>query len=166
MDKLQLCYGDVVELSDGKKGVVKYIGHTDFFPGRTWFGIELETNDGKHDGRVKSRVYFKCSENHGVFVQSKEIVTILKSMEAKKKEGEGGRMQIYKYAKKKKIENEGEKEIALNEIVEVNNYGKGRVRFVGQTMFDETGIWYGIELVGQKDKKVTKGNTNGSIDNI
>ncbi|ETO04748.1 hypothetical protein RFI_32650 [Reticulomyxa filosa] len=140
MAKLRICYGDEVKLLDGKEGIVKYIGHTDFFPGRTWLGIELHTNDGKHDGKVRNRVYFNCQENHGIFVQSKEIAVVLKSKEI-------------------------DKEIPLDELVYVNNYGKGRVRFVGQTMFDDTGIWYGIELL-QRDKRAAKGNTDGTIDNI
>ncbi|ETO13506.1 myb domain-containing protein, partial [Reticulomyxa filosa] len=115
MAKLRICYGDIVELSDGKNGAVKYIGHTDFFPGRTWF------------------VKYVCKNMY---------VYIFKHV------------QQYTKKKKKKGNNEPN-QIPLNEMVNVNNYGKGRVRFIGQTMFDETG----------GDKKV-KGNSNGSIDNV
>ncbi|ETO12260.1 hypothetical protein RFI_25117 [Reticulomyxa filosa] len=175
MAKLRVCYDDVVELQDGKKGTVKYIGYTDFLPGRTWFGIELEKKEGKHNGKIKNRVYFVCPENCGVFVQSKDIVTVLKSFAEIKKivsksvrGGEGGpsitSLKIFFFLKKKG--NNGPHQIPLNEIAMVNNYGKGRVRFIGQTKFDETGIWYGIELVEKGGEKAMKGNNNGSIDNV
>ncbi|ETO20120.1 hypothetical protein RFI_17097 [Reticulomyxa filosa] len=154
-----------------------------------------KNQDGKHNGKVRNRAYFNCAENHGIFVQSKDIVTVLKSLVKRVTyvvktggEGKGPHMHIHvkkgntkkkkdspifkkcvyiMQKKKKKKGNSEVKQIPLNEMVIVNNYGKGRVRFVGQTMFDETGIWYGIELIDRGDKKgAMKGNTNGSIDNI
>ena len=38
----------------------------DFSPG-VWCGIELDETEGKHDGHVANRRYFRCRANHGIF---------------------------------------------------------------------------------------------------
>ncbi|CAG5120533.1 unnamed protein product, partial [Candidula unifasciata] len=68
---------DVVKFSShgGKltQGVVKYVGH---LPGRseTYFGVELDKDEGKHDGTFEGVRYFKCKPNKGVFVSFNKVV--------------------------------------------------------------------------------------------
>ncbi|CAN0062676.1 unnamed protein product, partial [Ectocarpus sp. 12 AP-2014] len=52
----------------GKKGVVKFIGPTDFAAGE-WIGVELDLQEGKNDGLVNGVQYFDCREGHGLFVK-------------------------------------------------------------------------------------------------
>jgi len=43
-------------------GKVAYVGATDFEPG-TWVGIVLDKPEGKNNGTVKGREYFKVTFN-------------------------------------------------------------------------------------------------------
>jgi len=72
-----LVKGDRIELNDGKIGTIMFKGQTTFAKGE-WYGIELDTPEGKHDGLVKKdmRRYFKCKKKHGVFVQRHKIVAL------------------------------------------------------------------------------------------
>lgn len=82
-----LVKGDRVVLDTEKMGTIRYKGQTTFAKGE-WYGIELDTPDGKHDGLVKKdmRRYFSCKKKHGVFVQRHKIVALApkKSREARK----------------------------------------------------------------------------------
>ena len=49
-------------------GTIKFIGPTLFKDG-IWFGIQLEKSNGKNNGSVKNKQYFKCEEKFGVFVK-------------------------------------------------------------------------------------------------
>ncbi|KAK0047471.1 centrosome-associated protein 350-like isoform X1 [Biomphalaria pfeifferi] len=68
---------DVVKFSrvGGKltQGVVKYVGH---LPGRSeaYLGVELDKDEGKHDGTFEGIRYFKCKPNKGVFVAFNKVV--------------------------------------------------------------------------------------------
>ncbi|KAL5010648.1 hypothetical protein ScPMuIL_012953 [Solemya velum] len=68
---------DVVKFSrqGGKlsQGMVKFIGH---LPGRSdiYLGVELDKDDGKHDGTFEDIRYFKCKPNKGVFVAFNKVV--------------------------------------------------------------------------------------------
>ncbi|XP_067674008.1 uncharacterized protein [Haliotis asinina] len=68
---------DVVKFSrqGGKlsQGTVKFIGH---LPGRSdvYLGVELDKEEGKHDGTFEAIRYFKCKPNKGVFVAFNKIV--------------------------------------------------------------------------------------------
>ena len=55
-----------------KPGFIRYIGLTKFAHG-TWIGVELEQAFGKNDGSYKGIRYFKCPENHGVFVRADKL---------------------------------------------------------------------------------------------
>lgn len=66
--------GDRV-LVDGKLGVVRYTGVTEFCDG-WWYGIELEDCVGINDGSVQGKRYFDLQEkqgNYGIFAQSEDI---------------------------------------------------------------------------------------------
>eukprot|EP00903_Cladosiphon_okamuranus_P014632 g13568.t1 len=56
----------------GKKGVVKFIGATDFAAG-DWIGVELDLNEGKNNGVVNGVHYFDCREGHGLFVKKAQV---------------------------------------------------------------------------------------------
>jgi dynactin 1 len=60
--------GALVQLSDGREGVIRYYGETDFSAG-IWVGVELATNSGKNDGSVQGRRYFNCEMGKGMFLK-------------------------------------------------------------------------------------------------
>ncbi|XP_062567989.1 uncharacterized protein LOC134230238 isoform X3 [Saccostrea cucullata] len=68
---------DVVKFSraGGKlsQGSVKFVGH---LPGRSdaYLGVELDKEDGKHDGKFEGMRYFRCKPNKGVFVAFNKVV--------------------------------------------------------------------------------------------
>ncbi|ODA81611.1 hypothetical protein RJ55_00112 [Drechmeria coniospora] len=67
--------GQAVQLSDGRKGVVRFAGQTHFQVGE-WVGVELEEKTGKNDGSVQGERYFDCPMGYGMFVKPM-MVTIL-----------------------------------------------------------------------------------------
>ncbi|KAG7193852.1 uncharacterized protein KQ657_005050 [Scheffersomyces spartinae] len=50
----------------GDGGTLKYIGRTQFAPG-TWYGVELDTKQGKNDGSVNGVKYFDCEKKNGLY---------------------------------------------------------------------------------------------------
>ena len=60
--------GQTVELSNGVKATVQFVGNTHFAPG-DWIGIELEDASGKNDGAVAGQRYFDCPPGHGMFIR-------------------------------------------------------------------------------------------------
>jgi len=60
--------GTIVQLDDGREGVVRYYGETEFSTG-VWVGVELTTNSGKNDGSVKGKRYFSCQMGKGMFLK-------------------------------------------------------------------------------------------------
>ncbi|KAK3096624.1 hypothetical protein FSP39_001816 [Pinctada imbricata] len=68
---------DVVKFSrqGGKlsQGRVKFVGH---LPGRSdaYLGVELDKEDGKHDGKFEGMRYFRCKPSKGVFVAFNKVV--------------------------------------------------------------------------------------------
>ncbi len=54
------------------KGVISYIGSTDFAPG-VWVGIVLDEAKGKNNGSVQGKSYFVCEEKHGMFVRQSQL---------------------------------------------------------------------------------------------
>jgi|GEM_PF-6217862 len=67
--------GQTVQLSDGRKGIVRFAGQTHFQVGE-WVGVELEDKTGKNDGSVQGERYFDCPMGYGMFVKPM-MVTIL-----------------------------------------------------------------------------------------
>ncbi|XP_030761561.1 dynactin subunit 1 isoform X2 [Sitophilus oryzae] len=58
--------------SKGVQGVIAFIGKTNFASGK-WIGLILDEPKGKNDGNVQGVQYFKCDENHGMFVREPQI---------------------------------------------------------------------------------------------
>lgn len=65
--------GKEVEVN-GHRGVVKFIGPTQFAEG-TWYGIELDEPVGRNDGSVQNRKYFELDKNglYGIFAKLQSI---------------------------------------------------------------------------------------------
>lgn len=64
--------GQIIELTDGRRAVVRFVGLTHFAPG-DWIGIELEDDSGKNDGAVQGERYFDCAPARGMFVRPTTI---------------------------------------------------------------------------------------------
>ncbi|KAH8677549.1 CAP-Gly domain-containing protein [Xylariales sp. PMI_506] len=61
--------------SNGKQGIVRFVGQTAFAPG-DWVGLELEDDSGKNDGSVKGERYFDCAPGRGMFVKTASVTVI------------------------------------------------------------------------------------------
>lgn len=60
--------------SDGRRGVVKYIGPVPEIPGLgAWIGVSLDEPTGKNDGTANGTRYFSCQPNFGVFVRPERL---------------------------------------------------------------------------------------------
>ncbi|XP_003692097.1 dynactin subunit 1 isoform X2 [Apis florea] len=57
------------------QGVIAYIGHSSFAPGK-WIGVILDEPKGKNNGTIKGQSYFKCAENHGMFVRQSQLILL------------------------------------------------------------------------------------------
>jgi CAP-Gly domain len=68
--------GTRVQYSDGRQGVVRFIGTTHFSTGQ-WIGIELDDDTGKNDGSVQGQRYFDCSPGRGIFVRPDTVAKTL-----------------------------------------------------------------------------------------
>ena len=66
--------GDKV-IVGGKKGVVRYIGPTQFAKGM-WTGVELDSPGGKNNGNVEGIKYFTCAPKHGLFAPISKVMPI------------------------------------------------------------------------------------------
>eukprot|EP00042_Codosiga_hollandica_P017558 m.48726 g.48726 ORF g.48726 m.48726 type:complete len:236 (+) comp47783_c0_seq2:100-807(+) len=51
-----------------KRGVVMFVGQTQFQPG-WWIGVKYDEPVGKHDGSVGGVKYFQCENKYGAFVR-------------------------------------------------------------------------------------------------
>ncbi|XP_074029594.1 dynactin subunit 1 isoform X2 [Leptinotarsa decemlineata] len=59
----------------GVQGIVAFVGKTNFAAGN-WIGLVLDEPKGKNNGSVKGHEYFKCEENHGMFVRDSQVVPL------------------------------------------------------------------------------------------
>jgi len=67
--------GDCVWVSGVKKGIIAFIGETQFAPG-VWSGILLDEPVGKNDGSVSGVRYFACRPSHGIFAKLHTLTSL------------------------------------------------------------------------------------------
>lgn len=67
--------GQTVQLNDGRKAIVRFVGTTSFSVGE-WIGVELEDKTGKNDGSVKGERYFDCPPGYGMFVKPMAVTIV------------------------------------------------------------------------------------------
>ena len=67
--------GRRVIVSGSKVGVLRYYGGCSLGEGH-WCGIELDTEDGEHDGAVKSVRYFSCPPRRGYLAPDTEVALV------------------------------------------------------------------------------------------
>lgn len=48
------------------------MGTTDFAPAK-WIGVELVEARGKNSGAVNGKEYFRCPDQHGLFLRASQI---------------------------------------------------------------------------------------------
>lgn len=65
--------GRKVIIGGTQRGILRYIGETDFDEGE-WCGIELEEKIGRHNGTVKGVQYFVCRSGHGLMAPLSKVV--------------------------------------------------------------------------------------------
>ncbi|KAM9590479.1 CAP-Gly domain-containing linker protein 3-like [Morphnus guianensis] len=64
--------GDAVLVAGQRPGRARFYGRTNFAPGY-WFGVELDSARGKHDGSVFGVRYFSCPPKHGIFAPPSRV---------------------------------------------------------------------------------------------
>lgn len=64
----RLSIGSRVKISGDRQGTVRYLGPAHFADGE-WVGVELDKPEGRNNGIVRSKRYFKAQPNHGAFVR-------------------------------------------------------------------------------------------------
>lgn len=67
--------GKVFVKDKNVEGVVRFVGTTDFAPGK-WIGIQLAQPTGKNNGSVQGKAYFSCPNNCGLFVRQNQIMML------------------------------------------------------------------------------------------
>lgn len=123
--------GDRVELSTGKTGRIMYIGQTAFAKGQ-WYGLELDEKDGKHDGYVGIKRYYKCKAGHGTFVRREKIMKCLKKEKPK--------------AHRVTIATKLEEDCIVGVVVDDNEISVGKIRWQGNPRNVFGSLHYGVEL--------------------
>lgn len=81
MAPVKLRLGQLVETSEGRQGVIRYIGSIHVARGE-WCGLELADDAGKNDGSIQNQVYFVCNPDHGIFVKKESIIRVLEESRA------------------------------------------------------------------------------------
>ena len=75
---MNVCYGDYVELVDGRLGTVRYIGTPNRESNVIWYGISLTEQSGQNNGTKDGIKYWQDKPKHGAFVEPKQILAIVK----------------------------------------------------------------------------------------
>ena len=80
--------GQLIRLSDGRQGTIRFVGSTHFATGE-WVGVELEDDSGKNDGSVQGERYFDCDPGRGMFVRPGTVAMLAQPPAIKKDVGGG-----------------------------------------------------------------------------
>ena len=67
--------GKVCVKDKNLEGVVKFVGRTEFAPGK-WIEIQLAESMGKNNGSVQGKKYFMCPDNCGLFVCQNQVLML------------------------------------------------------------------------------------------
>ena len=62
-------------IGKGITGTISFIGNTQFAEGK-WIGVTLDEPKGKNNGSVQGTEYFKCKDNHGIFVRQTQVIYV------------------------------------------------------------------------------------------
>lgn len=54
---------------------VLFFKSTEFASGK-WVGVELDEAKGKNNGSVQGKSYFKCADEHGIFVRQSQLAVV------------------------------------------------------------------------------------------
>ena len=132
---VQFKIGDTVTLERGKKGVVKFIGETEFAKGEV-IGLELSTwTPAGHNGTVRGKKYFSAADGRGYFTRRESInnvvVPVVKPIKQRRK-------SITYKLKPLKLGNRVR-------FIKDNDERTGVIRYIGYPSFTE-GEVIGIEL--------------------
>lgn len=76
MSGREISPGSVITLTDGRQGIVRFIGTTSFAVG-DWIGVELTDATGKNDGAVQGERYFECEPGFGMFIRPTAVGAVL-----------------------------------------------------------------------------------------
>jgi len=129
MDPITVGFGDTVRLNSSLVGIVRFIGYTEFKRNILFYGIDLKEAMGEHDGKYENRRYYKCRKLHGVFVRRSDIDAVVYRRSVGPPLCIGQRVQI------------------IDSLQNNRKIGKGRLRFVGLTVFDDFRHYlYGVEM--------------------
>ncbi|XP_050388591.1 uncharacterized protein LOC126807804 isoform X2 [Patella vulgata] len=78
---LRIQVGDHVSDKENRSGYIKYIGHLDRIgqPNMLFAGLELDLNEGSHDGFFNGKRYFFCNKDNGVLIPLQDVVSKTKT---------------------------------------------------------------------------------------
>jgi len=114
-------------------GIIRYIGKLNHEKG-TWYGLEVMTGNGRHDGTINGVQYFTVKPGMGVFVLANFLNRKLSRLSIEK-------LGIFD-SKGDFVSNS---DIRINSRVELRFGGVGIIKYIGAVP-SHRGMWYGIEL--------------------
>ena len=77
--------GDVIRLTQGRIGEIRFIGSTKFGLGE-WIGVQIYNDliETRHNGQVDGIRYFRCPANKGLFIRREIIIENIRGLQIKK----------------------------------------------------------------------------------
>ncbi|CAF1147699.1 unnamed protein product [Adineta ricciae] len=172
---------DRVSLSKNRSGTVRYAGPTLLGSG-IWYGIELDTSDGLHDGclNIEGQRYFQCKSQHGIFVRG-QTLRMLNDNE-QRTHSMANSLEVSSKHNSRMTNSDYDTLTMASSIADADPLSKSIdasilsmsfhigdkvychnhpaiVRFIGTTLFSE-GIWIGIEFISRALGK-NDGSVNG-----
>jgi len=116
-----------------QSGIIRYIGRLNGKKG-IWYGLEVMTDNGRHDGTIDGVQYFTVKPGLGVFVAANFVNRKLSRLSIEK-------LGIF--------DSKGDfvlnSDIRINNRVELRFGGVGMIKYIGAVP-SHRGMWYGIEL--------------------
>nr|XP_039268491.1 uncharacterized protein LOC120343394 isoform X1 [Styela clava] len=77
--KLQIQPKDQIIARNNRVGTVRYVGHLDGVgtPSVVYIGMELDNQEGRHDGYLNGKRYFFCPHKHGLFIPLQDVLCVI-----------------------------------------------------------------------------------------